>query len=317
MQPTILILERENPADLDFYRAAIAQAHPDAALILAATPAEAEARGTAASILVGKAHGIPATLVAAMPGLKWIQALTTGVDHLLEMNLPTTITITSARGVHGPQMSELAMLFMLSLSRDFPRMLRNQSQATWERWPQRLLLGKCVGIVGVGAISTELAACCKLFGMRVLGVSNALRSAPGFDELRPRSALRSVAAKADFLIALTPYSAETHHLIDADVIAAIKPGGYLINIARGKVVDEQALIAALGSGALAGAGLDVFAEEPCPPDNPLWRFPNVIMTPHIGGMSDSYAQQLLPLILHNLGAFIAGDRSALRNRVDR
>jgi D-2-hydroxyacid dehydrogenase (NADP+) len=203
---------------------------------------------------------------------------------------------------------------MLALSRDFPRMLANQREKRWERWGQPLLAGKTVVIVGVGAISEALAARCKPLGLKVVGVTSR-RSVDHFDELHPRQRLNETVSTADFLVLLVPYSPETHHMIDASVIAAMKPSAYLINMARGGVVDEGALIEALQTRRLAGAGLDVFAQEPLPYSSPLWTLDNVIITPHVGGMSDIYAEQILPLLVHNVRAYVAGDRAAMLNLV--
>jgi phosphoglycerate dehydrogenase-like enzyme len=219
--------------------------------------------------------------------------------------------------MHAPQMAELAILLMLALARDLPRMLVHQQQSTWQRWTQQLLLGKTVVIVGVGSISESLAVRCRPFGLRVVGVSAGRTEAPGFDEVQPRARLAELAARADFLILLVPYTADTHHMVDAAVLAAMKKSAFLINIARGSVVDEAALVDALRTGRIAGAGLDVFASEPPAPDNPLWRMKNVIMTPHIGGLSAVYAQQALPVLLHNLRSYLAGDWSAMQNVVKR
>jgi phosphoglycerate dehydrogenase-like enzyme len=268
-----------------------------------------------ASVLIGLAQTITPALVAASPRLQWIQALTTGVDPLLALGLPEKVIVTSARGVHGPQMSEMAFLHMLALARDLPRMIGNQCRQSWERWPQRLLLGKTVVLVGIGSISEELACRCKAFGMRVIGVSDARATGEGFDEVRPRSGLVASAAEADFLIVLAAYTPQTRHLINAEVMDALRVHAFLINLARGPVVDEAALIAHLAERRFAGAGLDVFGVEPLPPDSPLWRLDNVLITPHLGGMSDSYGDQLLPLVVHNLRAFAAGQIDQMRNRI--
>jgi D-2-hydroxyacid dehydrogenase (NADP+) len=313
----VLIVETEHPADLAYYRSVIAKALPQVVLYGAGSAADVAAVRGDVTAVIGKAHALPASLLAALPNLDWIQALTTGVDALMAMNLPARITITSARGIHGPQMSELCFMHMLMLLRDYPRMARNQATAKWERWPQRLLHGKTVGIVGVGAISIDLAARCRTFGMRTVGISDRLRQVDGFDELLPRSQLASVASRVDFLVALVPYTSATHHLINATVLAAMRPNSYLINIARGPVIDESALIDALRHQRIAGAGLDVFDNEPLPVTSPLWSLPNVIITPHIGGLSDCYAEQLTPLLLHNLRCYASGDRAGMKNLVER
>ena len=315
MSTKLVVLEQEHPQDLQFYRETLGRESLPVEVITAASATDAIRDCAGASVLVAKAHSVPQALVDAMPHLEWIQALTTGIDHLASLRLPTNVIITSARGVHGPQMSELALLLMMALSRDLPRMLRNQIEARWERWPQRLLLGKTAVLVGVGAISEELAGRCKAFGMRVIGISAARSQTSGFDEIHPREALAQIARQADFLVALVPYSTETHHLIDASVIGNLPRHACLVNVARGNVVDEGALIEALAQKRIAGAGLDVFAQEPPARDNPLWTLPNVIMTPHIGGMSDTYAQQLAPLLIDNLRKFLGGRRAEMRNLV--
>ena len=152
--------------------------------------------------------------------------------------------------------------------------------------------------------------------MRVVGVSSGRVSAPGFDLVLPRQSLCEAVATGDFVIALVPYAPGTHHIIDGPVFGAMKPSAFYINLARGNVTDEQALIAALLEGRIAGAGLDVFATEPLPPDSPLWTMPNVIATPHIGGMSDVYVQQILPLLDFNIAAFRSGNLAGMRNLVE-
>jgi phosphoglycerate dehydrogenase-like enzyme len=311
----LIVLEREHSEGLALFREALQREVPDLSVVYAATTAQALAAAEGATALCTMAQNVTAELVAAMPALDWIQALTTGIDPLLTLNLGPGVVVTSARGIHGPQMSELGLLLMLSLARSFPRMLHNQQQAAWERWPQPLLQGKTVGIVGVGTISVVLAGYCKALGVRVVGVSDSRTMAPGFDAIEPRSRLGSVAAAADFLVVLAPLTPESDHLISADVLRQMRPQAFLINLARGRVVDEAALIGALQRGEIAGAGLDVFETEPLPPESPLWHLPNVIVTPHVGGLSDIYARQLLPLVLHNARAYLAGDFNALQNRV--
>jgi D-2-hydroxyacid dehydrogenase (NADP+) len=248
--------------------------------------------------------------------LRWIQSLTTGTDAILKLkSLRPEVMVTSTRGMHGPQMSELVFLQMLALLRDFPRMQRNQAAHLWERRPQPLLSGKTIVIVGVGAISETLAPRCKLFGMTVHGVSESPRTPEGFDRIFKRAEMLQAAAAADFLVLIVPYSPRTEKLIGAPVIAAMKPGAYLINVARGGVLDEDALLDALRAGHIAGAALDVFRQSPLPSEHPLWDEPRLIITPHIGGMSDIYLEQAYPLVRENMRAFLEGSISALANVV--
>jgi D-2-hydroxyacid dehydrogenase (NADP+) len=202
---------------------------------------------------------------------------------------------------------------MIALMRDFKRNLANQAEAKWDQWGQPILEGKTIVIVGLGLLAEHLAERCKLFGMTVLGVSSGRGSAPHFDEVHPRSELANLAARADFLMLLVPYSPETHHLINRDVIGAMKPTAFLVNLARGGVVDEAALIEHLQAGLIAGAGIDVFSQMPLPPDNPLWRMPNVIITPNIGGRSDNFLEQTMAVLEPNIAAFTQGRLKDMRN----
>jgi D-2-hydroxyacid dehydrogenase (NADP+) len=310
----LIVLETEHPEDLALYREALQREVPELAVVYAATHAQALASAEGATALCSLAQNITAELTSAMPDLDWIQALTTGIDPLLALNLPRTVAVTSARGIHGPQMSELGLMLMLTLARNFPQMVLNQAKALWERWPQRLLHGKTVGIVGIGTISEVLALCCQALGMRVVGVSDSRTGVPGFDVIERRSKLGTVASQSDFLVVLAPLTPENTHLISAEVIRQMRPDAFLVNLARGRVVDETALIDALQRREIAGAGLDVFETEPLPADSPLWHMPNVIVTPHVGGLSDIYARQLLPLIVHNARAYLAGNLDGFRNR---
>lgn len=286
--------------------------------IAAASPEEARALGTEADILIGLAPVIKAELITAMPKLQWIQALTTGIDNLLAMEeLPKEVVVTNCNGFHGPQMSELTLLLMLSLARDFPAMLDNQKSASWQRWPQPLLAGKTVCLVGLGAIAETLAKRCLAMDMRITGVSNGRTKLDGFDQIFKRADIQSAANDADFFVVIVPYSRETHHIIDADVLAAMKQSAFVINISRGGCVDEEALLEALDAGSIAGAGMDVFATEPLPEDSPLWHHPKAIVTPHIGGMSDIYHQQALPLVAENLNKYARFGAEGLPGRSDR
>jgi D-2-hydroxyacid dehydrogenase (NADP+) len=269
-----------------------------------------------ADALIGHAFQFDEDMLLRARRLRWIQSLTTGTDSILRLaSLRAEVTLTSTRGMHGPQMSELVFLQMLALLRDFPRMQRNQAAHAWNRWPQPLLWGKTAVIVGVGAIAEVLAPRCKAFGMTVCGVSGAARKPEGFDEVFGRDQLQRASALADFLVLIVPYTPQTEKLIDAAVIAAMKPSAYLINVARGGVLDEHALLGALRERRLAGAALDVFRETPLPPDHPLWQEERVIITPHIGGMSTIYLDQAYPIVRENLRRFLAGEIRAMTNIV--
>ena len=240
--------------------------------------------------------------------LKWIQALGTGVDNIVDLpSLKPEVLVTNVHGLHGVPMTEAALLSMLALARDFPRLFRFQQQRRWERFPPRLLAGKTVGIFGIGAIAASLGPACKALGMRVIGISSAKREVAGFDRVYAREELREAVRELDFFVLLTPYTAETRNIVDAGIFAAMKPTCHLVNLARGGIVDEAALIAALREKRIAGAALDVFSEEPLPPDSPFWAMENVIISPHLGGFNSDYVSQTLPMVKENIRRFLAGD----------
>jgi D-2-hydroxyacid dehydrogenase (NADP+) len=211
--------------------------------------------------------------------LKWIQTLGTGVDNLIDQpSLGKDVVVTNVRGIHGPPVSEAAIAAMLALARDLPRAVRAQDERQWRRFPAQLLHNKTVGIFGVGLIAEALAPKCKAFGMRVIGVSSAQREVAGFDRIHAREELLNVVGDLDFFVLLTPLTAATRNSVDAKVFTAMKPTAFLINLARGGVVDEPALVEALKTGRIGGAALDVFSQEPLPPDHPFWSMQNVIIT---------------------------------------
>jgi len=250
--------------------------------------------------------------------LKWIQALGTGVDGIVDRPpFREGVLVTNMHGLHGDSVPEAAIMLMLALARDLPRAMRQRNARKWERYPSQLLKGKTVGIFGVGAIAKSLAPKCKSFGMTVVGISSAPRSMEGFDHMVHRDKIEAAARELDFLVLLTPYTRETHGIVGAKVLAAMKPSAFLVNLARGGIVDEDALVRALREKRLAGAALDVFATEPLPDDHPLWSMDNVIVTPHLGGFHDQYAQEALPTVVENFRKFLAGDVTNMMNVVKR
>jgi phosphoglycerate dehydrogenase-like enzyme len=248
--------------------------------------------------------------------LRWIQALGTGVDGIVDRPpFREGVLVTNMHGLHGDSVPEAAIMLMLALARDLPRAMRNRDARKWERYPSRLLKGKTVGIFGVGAIAKSLAPKCKSFGMKVIGITSAVRGVEGFDRMVRRDDLESAVGELDFLVLLTPYTRETQGIVGAKVLAAMKPAAFLVNLARGGIVDEDALLGALRGGRLAGAALDVFASEPLPGDHPFWSMDNVIVTPHLGGFHDQYAEEALPTVIENFRKFLAGDVAHMVNVV--
>ncbi len=259
---------------------------------------------------------LSAKVLEAATRLKWVQALGTGVDNLIDQAaLRKDVIVTNIRGIHGAPVSEAALAAMLALARDLPGAVRAQDERQWRRWPAQLLHNKTVGIFGIGLIAEALAPKCKAFGMRVVGVSSAPREIAGFDAMHGRDALLQVVGDFDFFVLLTPLNASTRDSIDARVFAAMKPSGFLINLARGGVVDEPALVEALKARRIAGAALDVFNQEPLPADHPFWAMENVLITTHQGGFCDVYVDYALPTVEANMRCFLAGDIGGMINVV--
>jgi D-2-hydroxyacid dehydrogenase (NADP+) len=257
-------------------------------------------------------------LIQRASKLKWIQAKTAGVDALVNLpSLRKEVLLTSSRGIHGPQMSEMAILLMLALNRNLPQMVRNQDQKVWERWPGKLLYQKKVGILGVGVIGEEIANKCKTFGMTVIGIDLIKRKVDAVDLLYGPEDLPQIMPKLDYFIIVVPSTPQTRHMICEKVLVSMKSTAFLINLGRGEVIDETALIQALKDKKIAGAALDTFCTEPLPQDHPFWGLKNVIITPHVGGLSDIYVDQVLSIFEENIRRFLRGEKGNLINLIER
>ena len=317
MTNVLLLLNFPEETQKQYYQP-LKSAFPELNINLVAHHSQAAPYTAGAEILMTFGPMLTDQLIQQATQLKWIQALGTGVDNLADLpSLRPEVIITNIHGIHGPAMSESAIMSMLALSKNFPRIARNQIERVWQRWPSRLLDGKTLGIFGIGAIAEALASRCKPLGMRIIGISSTKRQVANFDQVYGREELTSAAAEVDHFVILTPYTPDTKNIVNARVLAAMKPTAYLINLARGGVVDEQALISALETGQIAGAALDVFNTEPLPADHPFWSMENVIVTPHLGGYNDQYASQAMPVITENIRRFLAGRTTELINLVKR
>jgi phosphoglycerate dehydrogenase-like enzyme len=316
--PRLLIL-LTLPKDVrDYYAAQLGRKFPELQIDVVDHYSKATPFMPAADILVSFGPMLKDEVFHDAPKLKWIQALGTGVDGVIDQpSLKPDVVVTNIRGIHGEPVSEAAIMAMLALSRRLPDSVRYQDKNSWTRWPPRLIDGKSVGIFGVGLIAEALAPRCKALGMTVVGFSSAPRQVKGFDRMHLRDELIAVAPELDYLVLLVPYAEDTRRLIGAEVFAAMKRSAYFVNLARGGIVDEDALMQALEAGEIAGAALDVFQEEPLPADSPLWSTKNVIITPHLGGFCDVYAERALPTIEHNVACFLRGDIDGMVNLVRR
>ncbi|MFM9971764.1 MAG: D-2-hydroxyacid dehydrogenase [Burkholderiales bacterium] len=309
---TVLVID----PDADFFRDKLLAEFPGIKVLTALGPQDVGDKIVAVDVLaaMGSKMIFREGLLEPARKLKWIQTFTTGTDKVTPLKaFRKDMLLTSTSGMHGAQMAEMALMQMLALARDLPRMLRNQAESKWDRFLQIRLLGKTVVILGVGTSGENLALRCKAMGMKVIGVTGTPRAAPNFDHMVKRSDLPLVAKEADFLVVVVPYEKETHKIVNAAVFNAMKPTAFVCNIARGGVLDEQDLLKAIQTKQIAGAALDVFDLEPLPPDNPLWREANIIITPHHAGQSDVYNEQVYDIFGPNLKCFLEGRIGDMRN----
>lgn len=262
------------------------------------------------------------------PQLRWVQVLSAGVDHVVDNPLfaDQEVLLTTTSGIHSVTMAEYALSMMLAFAHRLPEMIRNQQTHDWpadkgDRFTPQLLRGATLGVVGYGSVGRELARLARAFGMEVLATkrdvmhpaSRAEYVEPGTGDpegalvhrLYPAQALKSMLRDCDYVVVLTPRTPDTKALLDEQVIESMKPGAVLVNQARGGLVDEAALERALRSGALRGAALDVFAEEPLPEDSPLWDLPNVFISPHISGMLPDYVNRASEVFESNLRRYLS------------
>ena len=314
----ILILLPWEEAHRYKYEALIRAAHSDLSIRTVATLKEAGELIATAEIFMAFGASMHEDIFGAAKRLRWIHSFGTGLDGITDQpGLRREVVVTATRGIHGAPLSEIAILFMLALARDFPRSLRGQQRREGDRFRAQLLYGKTVGVLGVGQIAQDLAPRLKALGMTVIGVTRTPRDLLGFDTMVVRDDLLSTVVKCDYIVLLAPLGPDTRGIVDDALLRALKPSAFLVNIARGGLVDETALIAALREGRLAGAALDTTEKEPLPSSDPLWDAPNLILTPHLGGFYETYVEDSIEQLLHNLAQFRAGGFEAMLNREKR
>ncbi len=248
----------------------------------------------------------------AAPRLRWLQLTSVGLDRAARSGLlESDLLVTSASGLHATPIGEYVLCLMLMFSKGANRFVRAQERREWVRYMPQELYGKTVGVVGMGHIGAEVARLAKAFGCRVLAIRRSVAQRADddgvADELLPPSALPALLAESDFVVLAVPLTAETRHLIGEAELRAMKSTAVLVNIARGAVVDEQALVLALREGWIAGAGLDVFEQEPLPPESELWSLENVIISPHISGGTEIYNQRAVGIFCENLRRYLTGE----------
>lgn len=266
---------------------------------------------------------------SVVPNLRWVQVHYAGIDHVVGHPLlkKPDLTVTSLSGAAAPQVAEHAVLMMLALGHKIPELHVFQYKAEWakdrwERFKPQELRGSTVGIIGYGSIGREIARLLQPFEVKILAAKRDVMHpeddgymAPGlgdpggdlFTRLYPITALKSMVKKCDFVVVCVPLTEETTGLIGAEELAAMKSSACLVDVSRGGVIQQQALVDVLRDKKIAGAALDVFAEEPLPPTSPFWKLPNVLISPHISGISSYYNQRAVEMFGANLKRYLSGE----------
>jgi phosphoglycerate dehydrogenase-like enzyme len=281
-------------------------------ITVASTPEQAGQHIATTDVLYGWKP--PLDLYAKADRLRWLQAMGAGVDWALVPELPPGVVVTRAPGVFGPWMAEYVLGWCLWVTQRMETYRRAQARREWiQHVPPERLAGKKMAIVGLGDIGRVVARAARAPGMRVIGVTRSGRRLAGVDRVYRTRELRRALAVADFVVLVVPLNEHTRGMIGAAELAAMRPTAWLLNIARGAIVDEGALIQALERRTIAGAILDVFPTEPLPPDHPLWALDNAVITPHISG--PNMPEEIAPVFNDNLARYLAG--RPLRHVVDR
>lgn len=254
-------------------------------------------------------------LASAAPNLKWVHIIGAGIEPLLPLDwLPKGTALTNNSGVHVQKTGDFATMAMLMLNARLPQILTNQTASRWEQIFTPTIEGKTIAVIGLGEMGSTAAGQAKKLGLRVVGIRRRARPHRFVDEMLELRDLGRALRQTDFIFVAAPLTPESRHLIDRNMLAQVKAGAGLINVGRAGVVDYEALRAALLSGTLSGAILDVFDPEPLPPSSPLWTTPNLIVMPHCSSDDlDRYLPGTLDLVFENVSRMIAGKR--LRNRV--
>jgi D-2-hydroxyacid dehydrogenase (NADP+) len=254
---------------------------------------------------------MPMEYFEAAKQLKWFQSINAGIERMdREGLLKRGFAVTTAAGLAAVPIAEYVIGTMVMLAKSLQIDVRQQQEHTWKSHMTLELAGKTVGILGLGEIGRETAKRARVFDMRVIASRRSVASGatdPDCHELIAHSDIDRLCAESDFLVVAVPLTAETTHMVGAAQLAKMKPTASIVNIARGQVIDQGALIEALRNGTIAGAALDVFDPEPLPADSPLWDMPNVIVTPHISGSVEGYGHKATELFIANLRRYIAGE----------
>jgi glyoxylate/hydroxypyruvate reductase len=246
----------------------------------------------------------PQALLAHASKLRWIQVMGAGIERFLVPELPRRVILTRAAGIFGPWMAEYTLGWCLWVTQRIDLFRRQQLERRWTPVDPVRLRGATLCVIGLGDIGRHIARAARALGMRVVGVTRGARPVAGVERVYRAGAIRAALMRADFVVLTVPLLPETRGLIGEPELSAMKPSAWLLNIARGPVVDEKALTHALRERRIAGAVLDVFDDEPLPPEHPLWALDNVAITPHIAG--PSIPAEIAPIFNDNLRRYLSG-----------
>lgn len=254
----------------------------------------------------------------ASPRARWVHSRSAGLDSVLFPELvQSSVPLTNGSGVFSPSLGEFALAMVLYFAKDFPRLLRNKAARRWEQFDIDEIAGQTIGIVGYGDIGRAVARRAHAMGMKVLALK---RHAPAegdplIERFYKPDELAAMLARCDYVVASAPLTPETRHMISAAAFAAMKPSAVLINVGRGPVVDQAALVRALEQKKIRGAGLDVFEHEPIPADDPIWSFDNVFISPHTADHTRDWLEQAMRFFLRQYDRFRSG--APLENIVNK
>lgn len=300
------------------HTAAIRELVPEANLEVFPSVVEAKTSFADAEILVTYGEDLTDEIIQQMPKLQWIQVISAGLELMPFAAIAERgVVVTNAKGIHAIPLAEHVMSVLLQFARRLPTFYRQQAEHVWDR-SVRIdeLHGKTLGILGVGALGSAIAERAQAFGMRVIGTNTDGRPVAHVDQVYKGSEQDRVLGEADYLTIIVPLTSQTQGMIGEKELRQMKSSAVLINVARGSVVDEIALISALENRLIAGAALDVFVEEPLPASHPFWGMEQVILTPHVSGRSPYYMERAMEIFRDNLGRWSAGNRTNLRNIID-
>ena len=299
--PNLLILSKLYPE----YKSLIDAANlPGLTIFTTADPAQAIQHAADSEIIFGE-PSLLCQVINQLPDLRWVQSAWAGIEPLLKPGLRRDYILTNIRHVYGPLMSEFVFSYLLLLERRILSRWQSQMAGRWDASPHGTLQGKQLGLLGVGSIGSYLANTARHFGMRVRGYTRHSESSPDIERYYHGNTLPDFAAGLDYMVCTLPGTATTRHIVDAAQLAALPSHTWLVNIGRGSAIDDHALAEALHAGRLGGAVLDVFTQEPLPPEHPLWHTPNTFITAHTAAIN--VPPDIAAVFINNYQRYLRGE----------